>query len=92
MTSRRKEFVVKKITFTLIGVLLLSAAAAAQSVAFVGVNVIPMDRERVLQNQTVLVRNGIISEIASAGKVKTRKLRRARSRDPKPVDVFRNAG
>jgi hypothetical protein len=33
MTSRRKEFVVKKITFTLIGILLLSAAAAAQSVA-----------------------------------------------------------
>ena len=70
MTSRRKELVVNKITFSLIGVLLLSAAAAAQSVAFIGVNVIPMDRERVLQNQTVLVQNGIISDIASAGKVK----------------------
>jgi imidazolonepropionase-like amidohydrolase len=43
-------------------------AAAAQTVAVTGVNVIPMDRERVLANQTVLVKNGIIAEIG--GKVK----------------------
>src|SRR5688500_1112211 len=48
-------------------------AAAAQSVAFVGVNVIPMDRERVLTNQTVVVRNGLIADIGSAGKVKVPK-------------------
>lgn len=40
----------------------------AQTVAFTNVNVIPMDAERVLQNQTVLVKNGIIAEIG--GKVK----------------------
>ena len=42
----------------------------AQSVAFIGVNVIPMDRERVLANQTVVVKNGMIAEIGDAGKVK----------------------
>ena len=45
-------------------------AAAAQTTAFVGVNVIPMDRERVLANQIVVVRNGAIAEIGDAAKVK----------------------
>ena len=44
--------------------------ATAQTTAFVGVNVIPMDRERVLANQTVIVRNGVIAEIGDAKKVK----------------------
>jgi imidazolonepropionase-like amidohydrolase len=39
-------------------------------VAFVNVNVIPMDRERVIENQTVIVRDGRISEIGAANKVK----------------------
>lgn len=39
------------------------------SVAFVNVNVIPMDKERVLQNQTVLVSNGIITAIGKNVKV-----------------------
>lgn len=38
--------------------------------AFVNVNVIPMDRERVLKNQTVVVRDGRIVEIGDAAKVK----------------------
>lgn len=38
--------------------------------AFVNVNVIPMDRERALNNQTVLVRDGLIAEIGDAAKVK----------------------
>lgn len=49
------------------------AAAAAQTTAFVGVNVVPMDRERVLTNQTVLVRDGVIAEIGDAKKVKVPK-------------------
>ncbi len=36
------------------------------SFAFVHVNVIPMDKERVLSDQTVVVRNGRISEIGPA--------------------------
>jgi imidazolonepropionase-like amidohydrolase len=48
-------------------------AVSAQTTAFVGVNVIPMDRERVLANQTVLVRNGMIAEIGDVNKVKVPK-------------------
>jgi imidazolonepropionase-like amidohydrolase len=44
--------------------------AYCQTTAFVGVNVIPMDRERVLMNQTVVVRDGIIAEIGSVKKIK----------------------
>ena len=40
------------------------------AVAFVNVNVIPMDRERVLRDQTVIVRDGKIAEIGDAAKVK----------------------
>jgi hypothetical protein len=47
--------------------LLSSAVASANAqqgaVAFTGVSVIPMDREEVLQNQTVIVENGRISYI-----------------------------
>ncbi|HET9713423.1 MAG TPA: amidohydrolase family protein [Pyrinomonadaceae bacterium] len=50
------------------------APAPAQTqtgaVAFVDVNVIPMDKERVLQHQTVIVRNGVITEIGDAKRVK----------------------
>ncbi|HNC42997.1 MAG TPA: amidohydrolase family protein, partial [Acidobacteriota bacterium] len=38
--------------------------------AFVNVNVIPMDREQVLENQVVLVKNGKISQIGPANHVK----------------------
>jgi len=44
-----------------------------QTTAFVGVNVIPMDRDRVLENQTVVVKNGLIAEIGDAKKVKVPK-------------------
>jgi imidazolonepropionase-like amidohydrolase len=55
---------------TIVAVLAFAAAAVSQTTAFVGVNVIPMDRERVLSNQTVIVRNGVIAEIGDAKKVK----------------------
>ncbi len=45
-------------------------AAEGQTVAFVGVNVIPMDKERVLANQTVIVKGGLIEKIGDAKKVK----------------------
>src|SRR6186713_2723201 len=47
--------------------------AMSQTTAFVGVNVIPMDRERILQNQTVVVRDGVIAEIDDAPRVKVPK-------------------
>ena len=60
--------------FLLTALLLISVFSTwAQTTAFVGVNVIPMDRERVIANQTVIVRNGTISEIGDAANVKVPK-------------------
>jgi imidazolonepropionase-like amidohydrolase len=46
------------------------SATNAPITAFVNVKVVPMDRERVIENQTVIVRNGRIAEIGPANKVK----------------------
>src|SRR6185503_856725 len=46
---------------------------AAPVVAFVDVNVIPMDKERILPHQTVIVRNGTIAEIGDAKRIKVPK-------------------
>jgi hypothetical protein len=56
------------VVITLLANLMLSSAVPAAEpavTAFVHVNVVPMDSERVLRDQTVIVRNGIISEIGS---------------------------
>lgn len=47
--------------------------ASAQTTAFVNVNVIPMDKQRVLQNQTVIIRDNLITEIGSSKKIKVPK-------------------
>ncbi len=58
-------------TILLIALLLSTTGlTVGQTTAFVGVNVIPMDRERVLADQTVIVKNGVIAEIGDARKVK----------------------
>ncbi|HEX2570784.1 MAG TPA: amidohydrolase family protein [Polyangia bacterium] len=65
-----------KTCLVLVLAVLGSRPAAAQSskppavTAFVHVNVIPMDRERVLPDQTVLVRDGRIADLGDAAKVK----------------------
>ncbi|GAB3641621.1 amidohydrolase family protein [Spirosoma arcticum] len=41
-----------------------------RDIVFRGVNVIPMDRERVIENQTVVVRNGKITAMGNAAAVK----------------------
>jgi imidazolonepropionase-like amidohydrolase len=49
---------------------LTAAPAAAQTVtAFEHVTVIPMDRERVLENQTVVIRDGRVAALGPAGSV-----------------------
>lgn len=45
-------------------------AQQSPTIAFVGVNVVPMDRERVIERQTVLVRDGRIVEIGPAPRVR----------------------
>ena len=47
-----------------------TSATPSAVLAFTNVNVVPMDRERVLENQTVIVRDGRIAEIGSAAQVK----------------------
>src|SRR6185503_5041396 len=49
---------------------LLAPSVLAQTIAFTNVNVIPMDRERVLTNQTVVIKNGLIDEIGDTKRVK----------------------
>ena len=46
------------------------SAERPQSIAFVNVNVVPFDRERILEGQTVIVRDGRIAQIGPASKVK----------------------
>ena len=61
----------KKFVFALIFVFAaLATPVSAQTIAFTNVSVIPMDRERVLANQTVVIKNGLIAEIGNAKKVK----------------------
>src|SRR5688500_4649845 len=48
----------------------VASHAAGQTVVFENVNVIPMDRERVLERQTVIVRDGRIAEIGPASTAK----------------------
>lgn len=45
---------------------IIPVAAGAQSTAFVHVNLVPMDSERVLRDQTVLVRDGRIEAVGAA--------------------------
>lgn len=59
-----------KTILILIFILFSSVAASAQTAAFINVNVIPMDKERVLQNQTVVINNGLIAVIGDAKNVK----------------------
>ncbi|HKO59724.1 MAG TPA: hypothetical protein VJV03_01070, partial [Pyrinomonadaceae bacterium] len=60
----------KKLLFFVLTLAASVVVTTAQTTAFVGVNVIPMDRERVIANQTVIVRKGVIAEIGDAKKVK----------------------
>ncbi|WNG33525.1 amidohydrolase family protein [Archangium violaceum] len=45
------------------------AGVSEQAVAFVGVNVVPMDTERVLTDQTVIVRNGLITSLGPSAEI-----------------------
>lgn len=59
----------KKILLILILSLFSTIAISAQTIAFTNVNVIPMDKEWVLQNQIVLISDGIIVEVGSKVKI-----------------------
>jgi imidazolonepropionase-like amidohydrolase len=54
----------------LLGALVNTGITLAQVVAFENVSVIPMDRQRILERQTVVIRNGRIAQIGAATQVK----------------------
>jgi imidazolonepropionase-like amidohydrolase len=60
-----------KPSLCLVGVALMLCVAlepsSAQDLAFVGVNVVPMDRNAILNNRTVIVRDGRIADVGPAG-------------------------
>jgi imidazolonepropionase-like amidohydrolase len=67
----------KRLTFAITAVLVLSSCSLAAStpqeaktLAFVDVTVVPMDRDRVLEHQTVVVVRGRIAEIGPSSKTK----------------------
>ncbi len=70
------SYIISLIAAFVVAVIVAASSVFAQSalddktVAFVGVNVIPMDRERVLRDQTVVVRNGVVEKIGDAKRVK----------------------
>ena len=55
--------ILTRATVILLAVACIGASPVAPATAFVGVSVIPMDRERVLANQTVIVRDGRITAV-----------------------------
>jgi imidazolonepropionase-like amidohydrolase len=60
-----------KLTVAIVlAVLTVAPAGLAQVVAFENVNVIPMDRNRVLERQTVVIRDGRIAQVGAASRVK----------------------
>jgi len=63
---------VKRILSLMVVVVVMGAAAEAlgQTVVFENVNVIPMDRERLIERQTVVVRDGRIAQIGPAAGAK----------------------
>ncbi|MBA3557167.1 MAG: amidohydrolase family protein [Gemmatimonadaceae bacterium] len=52
------------------GSLSAQGSTRGNTIAFVGANVIPMDRERVLENQTVIIRDGRIAEMGPASSIR----------------------
>lgn len=58
------------LSISIISTVARASTAASGEVAFINVSVIPMDKERVLPSQTVIVRNGTIVEIGDAKRIK----------------------
>jgi imidazolonepropionase-like amidohydrolase len=61
-------------SFFVLPLLFVTIACSSQTnnseIVFRSVNVIPMDKERVLQNQDVVIKNGKITAVGESGKVK----------------------
>lgn len=54
----------------LISCALQPSATSGQEIVFKNVTLVPMDKERLIENQDVLVKNGLVAAIGQSGKVK----------------------
>ncbi|WP_317896977.1 amidohydrolase family protein [Aurantibacillus circumpalustris] len=68
--KRLTGFILSGILGITLTLLLLSSYNTASDFAIINVNLIPMDKERIVENQTVLIHNGKIKQIASSESVK----------------------
>jgi len=64
--THMSQILAKPLLAIVVLVVSLAAHAAAQTVAFVDVNVVPMDRERVALRQTVIVQGHVITAMGAA--------------------------
>jgi len=64
--NRREMLKLMGLTGLAVALFRCTSILPSQTFAFVHTNVIPMDKERVLSDQTVIVQNGRISEIGDA--------------------------
>lgn len=69
MTSRRRAPAVGALVCVTLAGSCAPPAAAPGTIAFVDVSVLPMDREGVLEGQTVVVVDGVITEIGPADEI-----------------------
>lgn len=62
----------KVLIFTIVIIFMIAVPSLGKDslTVFLNINVVPMDSERILTNQTVIIRDGIISGIGDSGKVK----------------------
>ncbi|HYI92825.1 MAG TPA: amidohydrolase family protein [Bryobacteraceae bacterium] len=60
----------KPVIFIILAALASNPRALAQVVALENVNILPMDRNRILERQTVIIRDGRIAQIGAAARVK----------------------
>ena len=67
-TALRESAKLALLSLIVSGLLVPSVVAENSPIAFVHVNVVPMDRERVLSNQTVIVEKGRITAVGAADK------------------------
>lgn len=62
------------LSLNLLFILVVNAQEAVdnrqQEIVFRSVNIVPMDKERLLENQTVVVKNGVITSIGDPSKIK----------------------
>src|SRR4051812_12971607 len=70
MAKNKRAISMRRILSAIILTLLISVSTQAETTAFLNVNVIPMDRERVWSNQTVIVSDGVITQIGDARRIK----------------------